>query len=304
MPETPFPDIIDSTMRADFVACRKRFYYSHIKNLRLHATNVHLHFGACFAKGQETFRRSYWSEKSPFHRNFNSCFAAGASAIIKEWGTYEPEIETKKTLDACLDAFASYLEQYKPDQDPITPHLHEGEPTVEITFALPIPGVTHPSHGGPILYTGRYDMLAAFGKSPGLYVEDDKTTSALGNAWMNNWKLRSQFTGYVWAGKQYGYQISGVIIRGIAILKSEITHAQVIEQRPQWMIDRWLEQLRRDVEAMITCWREGYWDYALDGACTEYGGCPYLPLCTSATPENWESQYVVKPWNPLAKLST
>lgn len=299
----PFPTFIDSTMREDFVSCPRQFYESHICHRKKRDTNVHLHFGTCFARGQETFRRAFWSEKSPLRGNVLECAAKAATAIIAAWGEYDPEIETTKTLDRCIEALQSYIETYPPERDAITPYIVKGEPAVEPTFVIPIPGIIHPTTSEPILYTGRYDMLAQFAGSPGLFIEDDKTTTALGNSWLSNWKLRGQLTGYAWAAREYGLQISGIIVRGVAILKRDITHAQAIEQRPNWLIEKWVTQLQHDVERMIGCWKADYWDYSFGHACTAYGGCAYLDLCSSQNPEIWHKDYVTRLWDPLQKTS-
>jgi len=143
-------------------------------------------------------------------------------------------------------------------------------------------------------------MLALFGDS--VYIDDEKTTSSLGSNWASKWRMRAQLTGYFWAGREFGYPVSGVIVRGVCILKRDITHAMVIEQRLDWEVDRWLAQLQRDVRRMISCWEEGYFDYSLDDACTSYGGCPYMTLCTSPDPEPWKkTHYYHYHWDPLVR---
>ncbi len=223
--------------------------------------------------------------------------------VILDWGDFIPPESGsghQKTLDACLDALYSYFIQWPPADDIIRPHMVNGEPAVEWSFALPIPGIKHPETGEPILYAGRFDMLAEYDKA--LFVLDDKTASSLGASWQNQWKLASQMTGYVWAAKEYGFNIQGVIIRGAAILKRDITFAMVIEQRPNWIIDRWLLQLKRDVRRMILMWEAEEFDYSIDGACSNYGGCKYLTLCTSEDPTPWIKQYYQEShWDPLKR---
>ena len=58
---------------------------------------------------------------------------------------------------------------------------------------------------------------------------------------------------------------------------------------------------QRVIDQMIECWETGYWDPALDDACSSYGGCPYRPLCEARDPSPWLQDYVVRVWNPLAK---
>jgi hypothetical protein len=46
----------------------------------------------------------------------------------------------------------------------------------------------------------------------------------------------------------------------------------------------------------------GTWDYALHkGACAAFGGCPYVPLCSSEHPEKWVAlNYIERKWDPMA----
>lgn len=296
----PFPDLIDSTIRKDIAACPQLANWSHIQHLRPKGQNVHLHFGSCYAKGLEIFRKAFYGKGL----SFEDCLAKSAKSIILEWGEFisppAPISGHLKTLDSCLDALLSYFIQWPPADDVIRPLMIDGKPSVEWSFALPIPDIKHPETGEPILYAGRFDMLAEY--SGAVFVEDDKTTGALGASWLNQWKLASQMTGYIWAAKEYGFPVQGAIIRGAAILKRDITFAMVIEQRPQWMIDRWLLQLQRDVTRLIEMWKADYYDYSLDGACSSYGGCKYLTLCTSKDPAPWiKSDYEVHYWDPLKR---
>lgn len=199
-----------------------------------------------------------------------------------------------------LGAFDYYFVQWDLGTDTLKPYMPKGKPAVEFSFALPIPGVNHPTTGDPMLYVGRFDML---GEMPGgaLFVVDDKTTKALGPTWSQQWDLRAQFTGYCWAAREYGHDVQGAIIRGISILKRSNGHAQAITYRPQWKVDLWLDQLIHDVKTMISMWESGRWSLNLDASCTLYGGCPYKALCDVPNPEHWiAGNFEVRVWDPLA----
>jgi hypothetical protein len=201
-------------------------------------------------------------------------------------------------LETCILAFDSYILQYPPAEDDVKPANLNGEPAVEFTFALPIPGVLHPQTGEPLLYAGRFDMLADYRGM--LMIYDDKTASQLGEGWRNQWRMASQFTGYMWAARQFDLNVQGVIIRGIGIYARYFAHQMLIENRSRWFIDRWEQQLVRDAKRMIEMWESGVWDYSLDAACSAFGGCPYLTLCSSPDPERWvEAEYKSHDWNPL-----
>lgn len=295
--ELTFPEAIDSSMRAAFVACPRKFFYEHMWKIAPASPNRHLHAGGAFARGLEVTRKEFFEGRL----NKSDAEIAGFKAFILAYGEFEVADGETKSFADMLGALDYYFEQYPIDTDPIRPVITPLGAAVEFTFALEIPNTQHPITGAPLLYFGRFDQLCSFNDS--IFVEDDKTASQLGDSWSTQWDLRSQLTGYCWAGRQYNYNVQGAVIRGISILKTGYGNAQEITYRPQWQIDRWLVQLQRDIARMVQCWHESYWDYALDGACSHYGGCAYLPLCKSPKPENWlEPGYQRRDWNPMVKL--
>lgn len=139
-------------------------------------------------------------------------------------------------------------------------------------------------------------------RAGGIYVYDEKTTSSLGSQWARQWEMRSQFTGYSWALQRQGVKPAGAIVRGISILKTKYDTLEIATYRSQYEIDRWEAQVVRDIRRMIQCWEEGYWDWALDAACNEYGGCSFTRVCKSNDPETWLPVYMAKKvWDPLAR---
>lgn len=296
----PFPDYIDSTMHKDLSGCDYLYYIAWIRRLKAKGQNIHLHFGGCYALGLEIFRKSFYGSDLSYQESFkNMC-----NAVILEWNDFiTPEYPASgnlKTLEACLIALKSYFEEYPPGEDVIKPFMTDEGPAVEFNFAIPIPNTIHPTTGNPILYTGRFDMLGVYGKA--LFIDDEKTTGSLGPSWAKQWKLSGQITGYIWAGCKYDFNIKGAIIRGVSILKASNGHMMVIEQRPQWMIDEWLEKLVYDVNRAIKNWENNTWIKALDNSCNNYGGCKMMDLCVNQDPEPWiESGFEHNSWNPLDK---
>lgn len=293
-----FPRVVDSSMRGEFVACPTAFARRYIHGYNRLGRSVHLHFGSAFAAGLADYRTAIYRDDA----TLDVALAKGAETIITHWGDFHEDHPTK-TLDRCVGALEAMAAQYPPLTDHVKPFMVNGEPSVEFNFALPLP-IEHPD-GGPILYSGRFDMLAKMGNT--LYVEDDKTASQLGAAWATNWRLRAQFTGYVWGAREFGYDVQGAIVRGISILRGRggeggYGHAEVIESRERWMIDVWHAQLLRDVRRMISSWQEGIWDLNLDASCASYGGCAFIDVCRSPNPQQWldGGEFEIRHYNPLA----
>ena len=158
---------------------------------------------------------------------------------------------------------------------------------------------THPS-GSPFVYCGRFDMLGTYQDRP--CVLDDKTTgSSIGRNWASTWDLRNQFMGYKWACRQCGINVQEVAVRGIAIQKEQIVHAEAIKLYPDELLGRWHEQLRRDLWRIRLAYDEDYFDYNFADACTSYGLCSFLNVCASSNPQNWVNEFEERNWNPLAK---
>lgn len=293
-----FPRTIDSSMRKAFSSCPMKFFYSYLNHYKPIEPSVHLHFGGALAFAIENVRRAFYSESL----SAESALSHGLTSLLHFWGDFESTHKTKH-LSSCILALDEYFLEYPLETDQVKPLETSNGPAIEWTFAIPIPDLYHPQTNEPLLYTGRFDMLGTFGN--GVYVVDEKTTSSLGTYWASGFRLASQMTGYVWAAREYGYPVQGAIIRGIAPLVRGTSFLQVIEQRPNWMIDRWLNQLTRDIKRMIASWEANTWDMSLDVACTEYGGCSFLDVCSSNKPEKWlETRFKISPWDPLEKVTS
>ena len=297
MPEAPFPMAIDSTMRAAFTSCPQKYYREYFQHWKRIEQSPDLVAGKAFAAGLEATRNAYWRDGIT---DPTEAIGLGVQALLEEWGDYEPPVDHVKSLDRMVGALDEYFTNYGFATDHLQPLMQEDKPAVEFSFALPIPDTRHPQTGEPILYTGRFDMLGLFNGS--LFVVDEKTTKQLGPSWYKSWTLRSQFTGYCWAAKTYDYPVAGAIVRGISILKTKYGHAESIQYRPDWFIDQWLHQLKRDIDRMIECWESGYWDYNLDMACTHYGGCVFMDVCSHPRPdEQLRDNFQKRIWDPMER---
>jgi hypothetical protein len=308
-----FPAVWDSTMRSHFVACERQGFWSDLMHLRKSGLSIHLHFGGCVAAGLEATRKAYYRDGT----NLDEAMCIGHDTIIKTWG--DPPIDMEmlraqriyKSLPSAHDALEAYAERWPFDTDPLRPLLINGQHCIEVSFAVPLP-ITHPVTNEPILYAGRFDMLASWSELGAIWVDDEKTSNSLGRNWRHNWRLRGQFTGYVWGCRSFGVNASGVIVRGLGILAQSVTTEEVIENRPGWMVDNWYWQLLRDIGRAKERWEQMYadfnedrpwihWDQNLDSACSSYGGCQFIPLCQSEEPERWLGQYEKVEWNPLQR---
>ncbi len=295
----PFPALVDNTMRSDYIFCGQKFKRSFIEKLAPMEPSIHLHAGGAFARGLEVVRRAYYEEEV----EASEAMRRGLEALILFYGPVQAPVlrNGDKSLENVIRAYDSYFQQYPLATDKIKPARGpNGKCMIEFSFSLPTE-VMHPETGDPILYGGRSDMIGDIGGA--LFVTDEKTATSLGDQWASNWELDSQITGYIAAAKIHGWNVAGGVFRGVGLLKTKIPHAEVIVSRAPWEIERWWQQLHRDIQRMVRDWKEGYFDYALSkSSCAAYGGCTFSMLCKSPRPEEWiPVHYRTREWNPLAK---
>jgi hypothetical protein len=284
---------------AAFKSCPQKANLEFVQHWKLRDQSVHLHAGAAYASGMEAARTAYYIDGL----NAEDSVATGLQALLTAYGTFECPPDSAKSAERMAGALEFYFSRYRLGEDKATPMtLPGGKRGIEFSFLEPL-DILHPETGDPILYSGRMDMMCDFeGMKLG---EDDKTASQLGASWPRQWDLRSQFTGYVWGAARAGIHLNGFLVRGVSILKTKYDTLQAITYRPDWMIERWYEQLLRDIKRLIAAWEEGYYDYNLDHACAEYGGCPFRSVCQMRDPTNLLSQqFERRRWDPVARTET
>jgi len=292
-----FPSVLDSTIVAAFRSCPQKAYREFFEHYKHTGRNVHLVAGAAYARGLEVARLAYFTEG----RSAQDAISLGGGALLKEYGDFECPADSAKSAERTLGALEFYFDRYPLETDKAVPiELPGGRRGIELSFAEPLE-INHPVTGDPLIYCGRLDQAVHFENM--VLGEDDKTTSSLGASWPTQWDLRSQFTGYVWGMGRIGVKLNGFLIRGVSILKTKYDTMQAITYRPEWQLDRWEKQLYRDIKRMLVCWEEGYFDYNLDHACAEYGGCMFRNVCLAKQPEQLLAvQYERRQWDPLKRV--
>jgi hypothetical protein len=299
IPQPILPSYIDSTMINCFRGCPQKFYNEYILGLRPADTSIDLHAGGVFSA---TLERLY---KEIYLNGLDTpaALARAYATFHTEWGDFVIRKEGHpKTPENMWAAVEDYVRVYPPRSDSVQPYFTSDGSAFEYSFAIPLDFPNFPRHpvsGDPFIYVGRFDLLGRRDNRP--VIRDEKTAQRLESNWAEKWDLRSQFLGYCWALQHVGIPCNTVVVRGVIITKTMIRQVEAIKLYSQHLIDRWFKQLSRDLDHLVDCWAEGYWDYNLGDTCTSYSHCPFIPLCSSSQPENWYDSYEVKRWNPLAK---
>lgn len=299
MSRPSFPEVIDSSMMAAVRSCPRKAELEFFEHWKSKEPSVHLRAGGAYAAGLEAARTAYYVEGC----SAAAAEARGIGALLKHYGDFECPADSPKSAERTAGALEFYFSQYPLESDRAKPaRLPGGKHGIEFSFAEPL-DIAHPETGNPLLYVGRMDMICELDGM--LLGEDDKTASQLGASWSRQWNLRSQFTGYCWGTARGGIKLNGFLVRGVSILKTKYDTLQAITYRPDWQIDRWYEQLLRDLRRLIECWKEGYFDYNLDHACAEYGGCQFQQACLAQDPSSvLEAFFTRRRWDPVTRTET
>jgi hypothetical protein len=285
-------------MLSDFRACPTKFRRTYLEHWKTQGRNVHLHAGGAFAHALEAARKAFYNEGL----DKPTAEARGLKALLEYWGDYEAPADSPKSLQGMAGALEYYYEAFPFTSDPAVPIQGAGGKAIEFSFVLPLE-IAHPVTGQPLLFSGRADWIAHF--LDGIFIFDEKTTSALGGQWAKQWELRAQFSAYTWAARQMGIKADGMVVRGIAIRKTGYDHAQHITYRADWEIDRWYHETHKLLLRMIQQWDSGDWDYNIDHACADYGGCVFQQVCRSPQPEGWLTMNFIRSrWDPVTRVET
>lgn len=292
----PIPLYIDSSMLSTFRACRRKYYWSYVQNFQPMGESIHLIAGKAFASGCEAARRAQLrSGKLPL--SSSELLEAAIGPFTAEWKDFEASPDDAKNYHNVFAAFEDYIcHRYHPATDEVQPINIGGVPGLEYSFAIPLP-VKHPS-GDNFIFCGKLDVLGIWNEMLTVIL-DEKTTSMMGVSWTRQWDLRGQFLGYVWAARELGFNVSTVIVRGIAIQKTQHQFAQLPVQVPTFLVDRWYHELLGSLADLVSAWESDRWPFNFADACSSYGGCSFLDLCKSVNPEHWLNNYEERTWSPI-----
>lgn len=310
MEVTPvFPTHMDSTMLACLGQCEQKFFNEFVLQIAPRAVSPDLHAGGAFAAGLETARREYYVHG----RRPQQCIHTIFLTFAKFWGLYDPvDHQGKPHVKDFVNMFCAlldYFREYPFETDNLKPLiLANSKPAVEFTFALPLE-IAHPVTDEPVLLSGRCDMVGYY--EGVLRIIDEKTGKSLADA--AKWNMRGQFICYLWAARMYGFDVSGALVRNIAILKTEYKHLNAPIEYPNHVIEQWYESIHVRLARAIERWKQMVhrkeewhkpWQKEFGEACEAYGMCQYMGLCRAKYPWEWYSDFERRVWNPLDKDPT
>lgn len=268
----------DYTAMSQFLTCHRKYDYRINKGLVGKTVATPLTFGSAIHTALDEWykERDVDAAVGIFHRDF----------------TEDLEVDTKRTGDMGEWILRNYHSQY---QDQPWKLVHS-----EMKFDLPLPNGNK--------FQGRIDKVIDWDGT--LWVVDHKSTSRMGQGFFKMAEPNMQFTGYVWAAKQLGYNVVGIILDAILVAKGLLTAssrgrltplARYDVYRSEDHLREWLstvQNIQRDIQL---CEELDLW-YPNFDMCTYYGECPYRRVCKEDEDIRGriiEADYDVDYWDPL-----
>lgn len=296
---------IDNTALAQYMECPRKFYYGMVLNRRKGGlSKPALAYGTTWHTILETHYKTGGDAK------------AVRDAAITSWQPHDNP-DDHRTLERALKAYVGYLNRWGSHDDDSKGNGatvgFPSNPVVELATEIWWPGALHP-------YAGKIDRV--FELQGLYYVEDHKTTSALGSNYFYQFDPSNQMMGYaVLAQELTGLPIAGVRINAHGVLKTQdkferkiVTYSQ--PRLAEWKLNynKWIARLEASLgllndaqhldtpaefeEALLASF-----PHQFNACAAKYGMCQYAEVCTSPPhlrKRIIEFEYEEQAWDPMA----
>ena len=358
---TPLPTpghfllVIDNSSLEVFTTCPMSAYYKLVLKREAHARNAALTFGGALHEGLEIFLGQQWMKQKghPANPVFNE--AAQDQVILRYFTENPAPLDEYRTVQNCLATLAAYrVRATMPDYQWEIQSDANG-PIIERAFELPLGVVEVGAWVGmpwlpklePIMqqyvtcvlenppevayhrwvshihiaWSGRIDAVARCNGA--VRVVDHKTTSIMGDSFMQDFQISNQVLGYVWAAKQLwpDLDVSAFCVNAIHF-KKPTGSGPITEPGPrggpaalnfirgyyeysQNRIDEWEENCLAIVSDFIHCLVRSQHPRHTKWCFGKYGKCQYHDVCVQDEPKVRENMiksdmFKTVTWNPVA----
>lgn len=296
------PRPLDNTAMKSYMECPRKYYYSMVRHKR--------------SKGPERPALAYgsvWHTIMETHYKTGGDARAVVEAAHAAWKPHDSP-EDHRTLERACMEYGKFIQTYG---DFETEARNWGRtvgypenPIVELPCEIWWPGAPHP-------YAGKIDRI--FELNGLFYIEDHKSTSAMGPTYFKQFDPSNQMMGYDWLGGLLsGLPIAGVRINAHAVLKTTSKfERQTIPFSPQrleeWAKNYgvWARRIERSHELLTLQSKKLNIDmdqvlleafpHNFEACAGKYGQCGYTDVCTypAEMREDVLDGMDENPWNPL-----
>lgn len=350
--------VIDNSSLEVFTTCPQSAYYKLVLKREAHARNAALTFGGALHEGLEAFLYDqYDTQTGGVHNDFTHAAQVDKEnqRILRFFTENPAPLDEYRTVQNCLAVLAAYRTRATMPDYQWEIQADASGPIIERAFELPLgvvevggwidmPWLTKEEKtqcdandsalkgtvvsGGNtwvshihIAWSGRIDAIARCNGA--VRVVDHKTTSIMGDQFMQDFQISNQVLGYVWASRQLwpDLDISAFCLNAIHFKKptgsgpitapgprggpSALNFVRGYYEYSQTRIDEWETNCLAIVSDFIHCLvrdqhpRHSKWCFG------KYGKCQYHDVCVQDDPRVRENMiksdmFKTVTWNPVA----
>ncbi len=290
---------MDNTKRRSYSSCPRKFYYEHVQNLRPSYGSTALRYGLTWHTILEEYysvvKEKGWSARA-------EAITAGILAGKKAWESESAKFNfysDYRTLENCLSAFMSYIDNYKDDID-FMKILD-----VETKFEIPL--------SDDIQFVGKIDGTVELNGA--VWLVEHKTTGMPIDKQLKTLLRDPQIIGYFFAGKTIlqHQHLEGILIPMLhtSASKSKTTGLYgkpriEFRRSPQIFteddIELWKQSFLWTARQLQYSIQNNFWPMQLD-SCYHFGSCGYTGLCEQGNIPldsiNTSNYITVPHWNVL-----
>lgn len=274
---------MDNSMYVNW-SCNIKGLMSHVLKLRPRGKgSLALDYGTAIHAGLEQFMLGHGLDEAT-----ESFIKVATELNIDKW------LDDKRCTARGIETLASW-QMYKHnlihDYQAIELNTDAGKKkAVELGVEKRICSVENTDIGDVDVYwTGRVDAVVKYkGK---LWILDHKTSSMLGDKFLDDKMRSNQFIGYWYTlneivKKEYGESLAGVLLNVICTGRKDLAFETYELPFSQWQIDEWLEEtqfkLKGIVKLLLDLYNGNHWAMIERELCvTKYGKCPFFDACNT-----------------------
>jgi hypothetical protein len=219
-------------------------------------------------------------------------------------------MDSKRTTSKACEMLESYIHHCVITGKKIVPIELDGHKMVEQSFGFPLGEVDTQLGVIQVVWSGVMDVLEHYNNA--VWVLDHKTTSMMGEKFVDDKVRSNQVAGYVWAARKMlatlDRRVEGARINALCHRLKDYEFKTFEIPMHQWKIDEWQQEtlvaclnIVDGVAAILT----GKATLLPNRECcvTKYGKCPYFDVCDAH--ENLRERMILdngffkdNEWNP------
>lgn len=289
---------INSSSLGIILSCLRKSWYVLERGLKSQSESTALLFGIAIHKAMEVFYSHPRAERNipPRFNEISNLMAFGEAAPSDHF--------LYKAIAAFVEAAAPL--SYLPDSDKRSPSTgvwllqhyfatyindqyvvatDENGPIVERTGEV----VLHEEPGLRIVLFGTIDVVLKNLADGRLLPADHKTTSTLGSDFFNRLKPNHQYTGYLLIARDgLKLPVHEFLVNGIQVKErpktargSNPSFTRQATTRSEQDITEFKQVVVHAVKTYLNCKTSEVWPLGHVDACTHYGGCQFLEVCSA-----------------------